>query len=132
MDNSKTLSNANFTALIIVLVGNHTKSTLDIGTISLHKDNRSYYQDITQSFRNYDEDEDTTTIECTLEYDEDDLKDIFEEDCNFDLTENDLKGTLDKAEVYFCSETVEFKHKSINLLVDIGETEHTHSLTVDR
>ena len=131
MENSKSLPNVDFTALLIVLEGNHLKSTLDVGTISLHKGERSYYQDITQSFRNYDEDKDLTTIECTLMYDEEDLKSIFDEDCNFDLTEKDLKGKLDKSEIYFCSETVEFKHKSITLFAQIGEIEVSFNLTIE-
>ena len=131
MENSKTLSNTDFTALLIVLHGNHLNSTLDIGSISLHKEGRSYYQDITQSFRNYDEDKDLTTIECTLMYDEEDLKEIFEEDCKFDLTEDDLANGLDKAEIYFGSDTVEFKHKSLTLLADIGEVELSFNLTLE-
>lgn len=102
MKNSKTMSEVEFLGIEIVIDGNHLESEIDLGGVELSLNGRSYFQDIIQSHREFDNGQ--TTIRCDLMTDEDDLRDIFDEDCNFDLTPSDLHSKLDTATVYIASD----------------------------
>lgn len=103
MKNSVYMRDVDFLSLQIVFDGDVTKEDIDIGSIELEVDGRQYRQDIRQSFRTFDDGQ--TIIECLLEYDEDLLMEIFEEQCNFQLRAEDLIDKLDVATVYISADT---------------------------
>lgn len=133
MENSKTLSDINFISVEIVYKGNvlsELTGNLDIGGISLEKEDRTYHQDVTDTFWKYREDSDTTLIEGTLMEDEKDLKDIF--DSKFDITEKDLLS-LDLAEIYLGGEHEEgIEPYNISLFYQKGEEEYSIDLDIEK
>lgn len=127
MRNSVTMSKVEFLGVRIVIDGDHTNSEIDLGGIELVKDGRSYFQDIIQSYRTFEDGQ--TTIDCDLMSCESDLREIFGEDSNFDLTQSDLFGELDVASVYIESEETP-EHQTLFVKFDEGMTKAI-DLTLD-
>lgn len=102
MKNSKRLSNVEFTRVIIVFTGDLREEDaihdLDIGLVRLEAEGRQYIQDTTNfswEFKNK-----KTTITCELEEDENELRELGEGQCNFELEESDLHNRLLKGSIF--------------------------------
>ena len=84
--------------ITIVMDGDHVKTEMDLGAITLSHKGREFILDPIQSYRNFEHGE--TKIEVELEVD----KETFP-DCKFDLEAVDLMATDLKAEFYFRCDT---------------------------
>ena len=118
MEDSKHLSRLDFKSLEIVFDGNILNTKFDIGGIYLEREGREYAQDITQSFRKFEDGQ--TTISYTLTENEDDLREIFTGN-NFELLMSDFIHNMDKAEIYLNGNYTE-DPDSITLFVALGGT----------
>jgi len=61
---------------------------IDLGSLRLHNNTKSYFLDVINSYS--DEDNGIITIDCELERDEAENMEIFGEDSDFDLEDSDL------------------------------------------
>lgn len=86
--------------ITVVIDGDHMKTEMDLGAVTLSREGREYILDPIQSYRNFEHGE--TKIEIDLEEEID--HETFP-DCKFDLEEVDLMATDLKAEFYFSCET---------------------------
>jgi hypothetical protein len=92
------MKNVEILGLTIVIDGDHVKTEIDLGCVTLSRQGREYILDPIQSYRNFEHGE--TKIEVDLEVD----KETFP-DCKFDLEDVDLIANDLKAEFYFRCET---------------------------
>lgn len=123
IDNSKEISLANVVATHVYLIGNHIDTEIDLGSITLYNGKKSYALDIIQSYREYDEHTNLTTISFDLEID----KETFEEQCNFDLTDMDLLMADTHGEIYFAMDDME-QVESAKIYLNIKYTPKTINL----
>jgi hypothetical protein len=103
MDNSKEITLANIVATHVYLIGNHLNTDIDLGSVTLFNGKKSYALDIIQSYRDYDEHTNITTVSFDLEID----KETFEEQCKFDLRDMDLLKIDTRGEIYFAMDDMD-------------------------
>lgn len=126
MSNAKEITLENIITTEIVLDGNQLDTEIDLGSITLINNEKSFVVDVVQSYRNYDEDENTTLIEIEVEID----KDLFKDTCNFDLTDLDLLSPNLKGTLYINSEE-DLDIKSMVMLVKVRQTTKNIDLVED-
>lgn len=129
MKNSKNLSNVKFPRVIIVFPGDLREEDaihdLDIGLIRLEAERRQYIQDTTKfswEFKNG-----KTTITCELEEDENELRELGKDQCNFELKESDLHNRLLKGSVF----VAEHEEEPISMHLVVCFEGHESELHID-
>ena len=95
-----------FLGVTIVFDGNAERGIVDLGSITLKSGEREYKLDIETSLYTFANGQ--TTIECEV----DEAKDIFGDECKYDLTKEDLYN-LDVAEIFISGECDEPEHQTL-------------------
>ena len=105
-----------------IKVTNEIRNSIDLGSLTLKKDGRSYILDTVQSWI----DSNGYMIECKVMED----RELFS-DCKYDLTEVDLMlGDLDEATFFIGDEYIE-EPTHMTLLVKSGGMTKAIELTID-
>lgn len=125
-ENSKEITLANIKAIIVELKGDQIDTDIDLGAITLTNGKKSFIFDVIQSYREYNDIDNTTTIDIRVEID----KEMFKEQSKFDLTDMDLLKIDTKGEIYFAMDdmdlfnwakiwlNIKFTPKTINLKLE--------------
>lgn len=121
------MENVNFLGVEIQIDGEVNLGLLNLGAITLKKENREYILDIVSSISHFEDG--LTTISCKVEVD----KEIFDE-CKYDLTTVDL-FCLDVAEIFITTEdnkeNIEYQTENQTLFVKINNMTKAIDLTLE-
>jgi hypothetical protein len=110
----------------VELKGDQIDTDIDLGAITLTNGKKSFIFDVIQSYREYNDIDNTTTIDIRVEID----KEMFKEQSKFDLTDMDLLKIDTKGEIYFAMDdmdlfnwakiwlNIKFTPKTINLKLE--------------